>query len=179
MSDRERILDALPEGGRVLSMPDSPHLSSPPSGDLWEVFQHVLEGLGGRCIGRPALDGLAQKRVFIDENAQGFLSDMDFQPEPNPWSAAFGVTLAQFAIAETGSLVLEAGPERNRLASLCPEVHVCLVREDAIVATLDDALAKLSSRTSVIISGPSRTADIEGVLVHGAHGPRELWVLRV
>ena len=94
----------------------------------------------------------------------------------NVWQADIGITRAEFAIAETGSVVLSSGTDHARLASLTPPVHVVLV--DRIVNTLEEGIAQLSNRTSVIVSGTSRTADIEGVLVRGVHGPGDVIVVR-
>lgn len=91
------------------------------------------------------------------------------------------------AIAESGTLVLRSGPERPRLASLLAPIHVAVVRADQIVRGLGAALTLIQQRHGpdvfadssnlTLISGPSRTGDIEQTLVLGAHGPRELHVL--
>lgn len=94
-----------------------------------------------------------------------------------------GVTMAQAAIAETGTLVLESEKERHRLVSLLPPVHVAIVRSDDICLTIGDALKQLRGRESAMsraitfITGPSRTADIELTLTVGVHGPKELYVI--
>lgn len=98
-------------------------------------------------------------------------------------AADVGLTTAQLAIAETGTLVLVGTSERHRLASLLPAAHVALVRLDDLVPGLDDALARLAADGDdpapcvTFITGPSRTADIELQLVVGVHGPRSLDVL--
>jgi L-lactate dehydrogenase complex protein LldG len=99
--------------------------------------------------------------------------------------AAVGVTSADYAIADTGTLVLITGGEQHRLISLVPPVHVCLLAADRILRTLADLIkvanVKYSSgvppRAMTFITGPSRTADIELSLTLGVHGPRELHVL--
>jgi L-lactate dehydrogenase complex protein LldG len=93
-----------------------------------------------------------------------------------------GVTTAQWGVAATGSLVLVAGDERHRLASLVPPVHVAIVDADAILETLGDALACVAGDGKVpklvtFVTGPSRTADIELTLAIGVHGPRALHVV--
>jgi L-lactate dehydrogenase complex protein LldG len=117
--------------------------------------------------------------VFADDDAWNALpADLrsSLSRADDVWTADSGLTLVDRAVAETGSLVLSAGGGRARLASLAPPRHVALVREDQIVSSLDEALAGLTGRTSVLISGPSRTADIAGILVRGIHGPKELIV---
>lgn len=95
-----------------------------------------------------------------------------------------GITSAQWAIAETGTLVLEADEEHHRLASLVPPVHIALVEANKVRQTLGEVLQLLSekgrdhlSRTITFITGPSRTSDIELTLAIGVHGPGELFVI--
>lgn len=98
-------------------------------------------------------------------------------------AALTGCTLA---IAETGSLVLAAGPADGRRAlSLVPDVYLCVVREDQVVPDLPAALPRITGlireegRPVVFVSGPSATSDIELQRVEGVHGPRRLVVLLI
>ena len=91
-----------------------------------------------------------------------------------------GLTGAIAAAAETGSIAVPGGPGRPLIASLLPEVHIAVVREGTILENLDDLLQLPELRqtaASVLISGPSRTADIEMTLTIGVHGPGELIVI--
>jgi L-lactate dehydrogenase complex protein LldG len=98
-------------------------------------------------------------------------------------AADLGVTGAAYGIAATGSLVVASDRAGGRLASLLPPVHAALVRRDRLLATPADLLRHpgrhfpggLASQL-VLITGPSRTGDIELVLVRGVHGPGHLWV---
>ena len=93
-----------------------------------------------------------------------------------------GLTGAIAAVAETGSLLLRSGSGRPLTASLLPEVHIALISESDIYENLAQVinLPELSaSSAAVLVSGPSRTADIEMTLTIGVHGPGELHVIAI
>jgi L-lactate dehydrogenase complex protein LldG len=100
------------------------------------------------------------------------------------FSAGIGFSGVDYVLAETGSLILTSETEGSQLASLAPPVHVAFYRRHQVLASLDDALEKLSpatgdalsaaGRSVVFVTGTSRTADIEQILIRGDHGPREV-----
>ena len=110
--------------------------------------------------------------------------------EELPWDGAepvaaadLGVTGAAFGIAATGSIVVDAGRAGGRSASLLPPVHLALVDAGSLLSTPADLLRGMGRifpdgppSQMVMITGPSKTGDIELVLVTGVHGPGHLWI---
>ena len=97
-------------------------------------------------------------------------------------TAEFGITGADYALADTGTLVMLSSAEEARMISLLPPVHIAIVDISKLLTGLDElftALPDPAARTSamVLITGPSRTADIEQILVRGVHGPGEMHVV--
>ena len=93
-----------------------------------------------------------------------------------------GVSEASYGLADTGSVVLAASPDEPRSRSLLPDVHVSLLGEDRILPGLDELFAKVGGELPsalAIVTGPSRSADIEQSLTVGVHGPGEVHVVLV
>jgi L-lactate dehydrogenase complex protein LldG len=98
--------------------------------------------------------------------------------------ADLGVTGALLGVASSGSILTAAGSASSRLASLLPPAHLAILPSERVVAGFEELFAALGDHlerasSAVLISGPSRTADIEMVLVRGVHGPRNVHVLLV
>jgi len=132
---------------------------------LAEQVRETLAAAGARTaviweseLLRPVEDALRRSDVRITDD---------------PSQADAGITMAEAAVAETGTLVLGAGPGRARGVSLIPPLHIAVLPEDLIVSTLFDLFPRLEGLPSALsfITGPSRTADIEHTPVRGAHGP--------
>lgn len=172
------------------------------TGILIENFRKNLESVGGNCS---IVDGEseaaevllsiikqsdAQKIAISDstlvKKIVGFLkTDAEFIENASAavlFESDLGITGAQWAIAETGTLVLESDSERHRLTSLVPPIHVCILEAKKIRQTLGeilDILQKDLSCTITFITGASRTSDIELTLAIGVHGPGELHVILI
>jgi L-lactate dehydrogenase complex protein LldG len=99
--------------------------------------------------------------------------------------ARAGLTGAVAAFADTGTVVLPSGPGRSALASLLPSIHLAVLKEDDVHSSFEDWLANGGKQTldaassAALVTGPSRTADIEMTLTIGVHGPAEVIVFLV
>lgn len=116
-------------------------------------------------------------------NLETLVTDGGYDPEALE-RADVGITLCDALVAQTGSLVVTSGTSGGRALSVLPPHHVVLARREQLVGDLTDAfalIAKLHGKNwpSMIsfVTGPSRTGDIERILVLGAHGPKKLTVL--
>ena len=118
-------------------------------------------------------------QVFVDEiGARELPSEFTAVREPDP-TIQFGLTGCAVGIANTGTVVLLDEGETLK-ASLLPEVHLVVLRARQLVADLPEALsATRNARNAALVTGPSRTADIEMTLTIGVHGPREVIVFLV
>ncbi|MGE5171396.1 MAG: LutC/YkgG family protein [Rudaea sp.] len=106
------------------------------------------------------------------------------EARPTTGNDALGITGCYCAIAETGTLVFVTGADTPSATFLLPETHVAVVRASRIVAGMEDAFARVRAeggmpRAVNLVSGPSRTGDIEQTIVLGAHGPRYVHILLV
>jgi L-lactate utilization protein LutC len=153
-------------------------LHVPAAGDVVAVLQDLLRQSGARTVLHS--DAPEVVALLADPRLAGTTFVPATASRGDLLAADLGLSTAQWGIAETGTLVLDAAAERHRCASLLPVVHVALLRQSRILATLGEALKTLPRPLSpaiTLITGPSRTADIELQLVVGVHGPRELHVI--
>lgn len=192
MSARDRILARL-RGGAELpqrSAPPRPAVSEDPvkrfatrvqaaAASLerltgWEqvpaaVAAYVAaQGIEGRVAVAPALARLA------------WPDDMALDVGTTDGQALLAVSQARAGIAETGSLVMVSGPDTPTRLNFLPDHQIVVVEAASILRHLDEALMLLDAgmpRALNLVTGPSRTADVEQTIQLGAHGPRALHVL--
>ena len=195
-ASRQRILDrvktALAAVADKQPLPDYPadvalSRGAQPPGDAVARFRDRLDAVRGRSFTDAAALGawLLERRAmrgYCDPALVGWLAPVfgaaialettldreridDYQ---------FGITRAWGAVAETGSLILDDTTTSSRLAALAPWIHVAVVTPDRILPDLGSAIAALGNDPNVIFcTGPSKTADVEGILIEGVHGPGE------
>jgi L-lactate dehydrogenase complex protein LldG len=167
-----------------------------PVPSLITQFTDELNALGGKVIqvteqdlSTRLVEFLHQRgieSVFTDEVAARFAPDLQragiaVVREPTP-QVRCGLTGVLAGIADTGSLVIVGGKGRPLTASLLPEIHLALLRVSELLPSLPAALRRPEIReapAAVLVTGPSRTADIEMTLTIGVHGPGELQVFLI
>jgi len=209
-SARESILGSI-RTHLAASAPFNDHLVNPANPvilsktdstprSLLELFKESVESVAGHCIITTDITDVLS-RIITDLNGQRiaisddpevkrllYATDLEIEelgiaPDAHDiFRFDVGISTAQAAIADTGTLILDSACERHRLVSLVPPVHIAIINASSIVETLSDALTLLQKDKEIspaitFITGPSRTADIELTLAIGVHGPRELYVI--
>lgn len=175
--------------------------------DRLDQFQRMIESVHGEVI-RVTRDGWAAQLNELCQHegfanlllGQGEVADQAaaavqcetrrYDRPINEWKGELfsdvdaGFTTTRGGIAETGSLVLWPTPAEPRLMSLVPPVHIALLDGDAIGNTFTEVLTQQDWQrgmptNALLISGPSKSADIAQVLAYGVHGPKRLIVLLI
>ena len=148
---------------------------SPEWGTLKQIVRWsdpLLEGLGLEArLGEEIAVKTVPEADSFDESERA-----EFRREVI--ASYIGITTADYLLADTASLVLLGGRGRARSVSLVPSIHVAVVPKNRMLGSYRQMLSRLNGQVLPsnvsIITGPSKTADIEATLVHGAHGPREM-----
>jgi hypothetical protein len=192
VSARDNILARLkgaPSGQRR-----EPPLRPAVSGDLVKRFVGLLHELTATV---EVIDDLAAvpdavQRYARERGLEGSVAvapvlarldwpdDMTLDIGTTDGAAVLGVSQARAGIAETGSLVMVSGPATPTRLNFLPEYEVVVLEAGAILRHLEEALLLLNAsmpRALNLVTGPSRTADVEQTIQLGAHGPRALHVL--
>jgi len=142
------------------------------------AVSRYLEGLGA---GVPREGVCWPEFADLDWTGAGLV----IESRPTVGHDKLGITGCFGAIAETGTLVIVPGATMHTATALLPDTHVVVVNARDVVATMEDAFVRLRAarghlpRSINLISGPSRTGDIEQTIVLGAHGPFRVHVLLV
>jgi L-lactate dehydrogenase complex protein LldG len=152
---------------------------APPNGAV-EAGLGILKTASCRSVA--LADVLREKSAFVHALVQAGLSEVATQVLWPTRRADAGISLARLGVAETGSVLLHSSSPDRRV-ELCVDVHLVVLDSSALVPTLDQAFSTLREISAAppayatLVSGPSRSADIERTLTVGIHGPRELHIL--
>ncbi len=153
--------------------------------DAWTLFAERMRGVNGTPLTSVAeLVALLEKNnwrhgycdpVLWPRLAPGFPASITVETtfdRARVDDYHFGITRASAAIAETGTVVLTEAGTASRLAALAPWVHIAVLARDKIFIDVPQAVAALPRDANIIwCTGPSKTADVEGILIEGVHGP--------
>lgn len=144
----------------------------------YTTFQEAIASLKELATGKTVTASALPDRV------RSLLDDLSFASPDGIDQAQIGISFALAGASQTGSLLLELSDPVERSATALPPVHAVFLKASTIVSdlyalqdTLAQALASPGGKYLSVITGPSRTADIERVLTIGVHGPKELYVL--
>jgi L-lactate dehydrogenase complex protein LldG len=143
----------------------------------------------------PLLDALNLESALANQNIPVHTTAMDSHADlqgqkqvirENTIASFMGITAADYCVADTATIVMKTYPHQGRAVSLVPAVHVAVIKIDQILTNLTELYAVLDDEKDaqknglthhmVFVSGPSKTADIELTMVHGAHGPKEMYI---
>ena len=153
--------------------------------DPWTVFCERVKLVNGAGMERPAdvvallkvnqwLHGYCDPKLW-PQLAPTFGPEFTVETEFDRTRVddyQFGITRAVGAIAETGTVILTDASTSRRLGALTPWVHIALLRREEVFPNLAQAIARLGDDPNIIwVTGPSKTADVEGILIEGVHGP--------
>jgi L-lactate dehydrogenase complex protein LldG len=188
----KKIKQEVKHADRVIRQPVKPGIPEPLIAQSLAIqFTDELAAIGVKAYRLPEKEVKARlaellqergiERVCVDDIGKKYVTGIPSVRDPDP-SIRVGVTGALLGIAESGSLVLVGGEGRPLTASLLPDIHIAILRESDLVPTLSDVLSKPEIRTApaaVLITGPSRTGDIEMTLTIGVHGPKEVHVFLI
>ena len=148
---------------------------------------------GHKCVAawkHPLIESLNLPEALSEQGVPVFFADLQKTDAENLRrqiiDSYIGITSTDFCLAETATLVMRTRPGQARAVSLVPSIHVAVIELSRIIADLKELYALLKwdpqegqeglTNCMTFISGPSKTADIEATMVHGAHGPREVYV---
>ena len=194
MSSRDKILSRvnealaplskrapLPEWDRDLVVLREAHAGV----DRWALFAERFAAVNGRPISSSAelisylttssaLHGYCDPRLWPMLKSE-FPAQLTVETEFDRTRVddfQFGITSALGAIAETGTIILSDLTSSRRLGALAPWIHIALVSRETIFLDLPAAVSAMPADPNIIwVTGPSKTADVEGILIEGVHGP--------
>lgn len=193
MTSREKIFSAI--RAALDSLPQRtahPEVSHEVADAKWladapetvALFLERAQEIGTACFTSPDalaawLASQAPQKIYIPPELEDLANALsDVAPITREYhretvnTVDVAITLAAGGIAESGSIILTDATSSDRLTALAPWIHIALVRRESIHRSIADALAAMPNDPNIIwVTGPSKTADVEGILIQGVHGP--------
>lgn len=167
--------------------------------ELWEKFKYEFERAGGifiKTTPEKIYDDLSKiiysenvKKIFAENFGQGIddvikslqIDQIITQPhsEKHLGEVDASITGCDFLIAETGTIAFIHNERRFKSSLLLPRIHIVIAKESKICSTFEEFSAQIGKDfdSVFLVTGPSRTADIEKVIVRGVHGPQKVYLL--
>ena len=193
--DRKKLLEILMEAAEPIN------LKVIPANDVGSVAAAITELVRDKdpewgnpksvaAWQHPLIESLSLPGALSEQRVPVFFSDVN-GPDRDTLrqhivDSYIGITSADFCMADSATLVMRTRPGQARTVSLLPSIHVAVIELDQIIADLKELYALIKwdphkveegvTNCMTFISGPSKTADIEATMVHGAHGPREVYI---
>ena len=194
-ADRKKLLETLVEAAGPI------HLTVRTCVDIKAVTDAITEvvrnkdpewGDQKRVVAwqHPLIESLKLSDALAEQGVPLFFADLQKMDRKNLRQriidSYIGITSADFCMADTATLVMRTRTGQARSVSLVPAIHIAVLKLNQIIADLKELYALLKwdpqmskqglTNCMTFISGPSKTADIEATMVHGAHGPREVYI---
>jgi L-lactate dehydrogenase complex protein LldG len=206
-NSREEILTRIRQAKQhqPVTLPPEPDWTSnsykEPILPLSKCFAKELEAVNGQCSivhskeeAMSIIAHMVEKEQItslfcLDASLQNLLQAhcIPFRSDPDDFTdMQVGITRCEYLIARTGSVMVSSAHVSGRRMNVFPPIHIVLANVSQLVSYVEDAYVAIQAKYKThlpsmisLITGPSRTADIEKTLVLGAHGPKKLWVILV
>ncbi|MGD8993530.1 MAG: lactate utilization protein [Desulfobacterales bacterium] len=192
-AESEKLLDTLMEAAEPINLKVIPRddISAVADAIIALVREKDPEWGGPKSVvawSHPLVEHLRLPAALAEQHVPLFVTEARATPDNDirqrVIDAYIGVTSADFCMADTATLVMRTRPGQARTVSLVPAIHIAVIKLNQILADLKELYTLLKwdpherqqglTNCLTFISGPSKTADIEATMVHGAHGPREV-----
>jgi L-lactate dehydrogenase complex protein LldG len=194
-TERQKLLDILIDAARPINLkvtacPDTFSVASALVDLVREKTPEWGDQKSVAAWKHPLIESLNLPEILSEQHVPVFFADLQKNDAENLRrgiiDSYIGITSADFCLADTATLVMRTRPGQARAVSLVPSIHVAVIELSQVIADLKELYALLKwdpqiskeglTNCMTLISGPSKTADIEATMVHGAHGPREVYV---
>jgi L-lactate dehydrogenase complex protein LldG len=194
-AERQKLLDSLTEAAKPINLKvttfrDSHSVATAFANLVREKAPEWGDKKSVTAWKHPLIESLNLPEVLAEQAVPVFFADLQKTDAQNLRrriiDSYIGITSADFCLADTATLVMKTRPGQARSVSLIPSIHVAVIELGQVIANLKELYALLKwdpqqnkeglTNCMSLVSGPSKTADIEATMVDGAHGPREVYL---